>query len=213
MKIENEITGEIDEVIESYVGISLHICSDIKDFFAVDTEEKEILTRLNATTKILLKMEHTFEDYMQLIKDLGLEIPSKWKKHWTPAEEWSYYSIDQGGSVEGLGSYEELSRARFRKENYNAFPTMELAKKGVNASKLGRLILLWQYANDCLFEPVWNNKRSRKHYFYYSHNLERILVGDYFDFQDDILYFETEEQTKAFVDMYSEEIKKSMGVI
>ena len=71
MKIENEVTGEIAEVIESYVGIRLHICGDITDFFAVDTEEKEILTRLNATTKILLKMEHTFEDYMQLIKDLG----------------------------------------------------------------------------------------------------------------------------------------------
>ena len=213
MKIENEITGEIDEVIESYVGISLHICSDIKDFFAVDTKEKEITTRMNATTKILLNIEHTYKDYMKLIDDLGLEIPSKWKKHWTPAEEWSYYSIDQGGSVEGLESYEELSRARFRKENYNAFPTRDLAEKGKNLSKLGRLVLLWQYANDCLFEPVWNNKRSRKHYFYYSHNLERILVGDYFDFQDDILYFETEEQTKAFVDMYSEEIKKSMRVI
>ena len=59
MKIENEITGEIDEVIESYVGISLHICSDIKDFFAVDTKEKEITTRMNATTKILLNIEHT----------------------------------------------------------------------------------------------------------------------------------------------------------
>ena len=215
MKIENEVTGEIAEVIESYVGIRLHICSfeGITDFFAVDTKEKEIITKLNETTKILLKIEHTYEDYMKLITDLGLEIPSKWKKHWTPAEEWSYYSIDQGGSVEGLESYEELSRARFRKENYNVFPTRELAEKAVNLSKLERMILLWQYANGCLFEPVWNNKRSRKHYFYYSHNLERILVGDYFDFQDDILYFETEEQTKAFVDMYSEEIKKSMRVI
>ena len=212
MKKNTEITGEISELKGSKVEIRLHMFEGITDFFAVDTKEKEITTRMNATTKILLNIEHTYKDYMKLIDDLGLEMPSKWKKHWTPAEEWSYYSIDQGGSVEGLGSYEELSRARFRKENYNAFPTMELAKKGVNASKLGRLILLWQYANDCLFEPVWNNKRSRKHYFYYSHNLERILVGDYFDFQDDILYFETEEQTKAFVDMYSEEIKKIMGV-
>ena len=215
MKIENEITGEIDEVIESYVGISLHICSDIKDFFAVDTEEKEILTRLNATTKILLKMEHTFEDYMQLIKDLGLEIPSKWKKHWTPTLKEStlcYYFIDSKGQV-GVNSFSNSTFDNELVANFNIFPNKELAEKTINISKLGRLILLWQYANDCLFEPVWNNKRSRKHYFYYSHNLERILVGDYFDFQDDILYFETEEQTKAFVDMYSEEIKKSMGVI
>ena len=215
MKIENEIKGEIVEVKEGYIGISLHICSfdDIIDYFAVDIEEKEIITKLNTITKIILKIEHTFEDYMKLIEDLGLEIPSKWKKHWTPAEEWDYYSIGQGGNVEGLGNYGELSSARFRKENYNVFPTRELAEKAINISKLGRLILLWQYANDCIFEPVWNNKRSRKHYFYYSHNLERILVGDYFDFQDDILYFETEKQVKAFIEMYSEEIKKIMGVI
>ena len=75
MKKNIEITGEIAEVIESYVGIRLHICGDITDFFAVDTEEKEILTRLNATTKILLKIEHTYEDYVKLIADLGLEIP------------------------------------------------------------------------------------------------------------------------------------------
>ena len=151
---------------------------------------------------------------MQLIKDLGLEIPSKWKKHWTPKINENYFYVDPSGeicpdSIHKTG-YHKTDIKRY--ENYNAFPTMELAEKADNLSKLGRLILLWQYANDCLFEPVWNNKRSRKHYFYYSHNLERILVGDYFDFQDDILYFETEEQTKAFVDMYSEEIKKIMGI-
>ena len=169
MKIENEITGEIAEVIESYVGIRLHICSfeGITDFFAVDVEEKEIITRLNATTKILLNIEHTFEDYMKLIADLELEIPSKWKKHWIPAEEWSYYSIDQGGNVEGLKSYGELSSARFRKENYNTFPTRELAEKAVNLSKLDRLILLWQYANDCLFEPDWLDGLQYKYYIIY----------------------------------------------
>ena len=213
MKKNIEITGEIAERINNIVRVDIYLRGEKIDDFGIYLNRELISDYLEHNTDKFLGVENTYEGYMQLIKDLGLEIPSKWKKHWTPAEEWSYYSIDQGGSVEGLGSYEELSRARFRKENYNAFPTMELAEKAVNLSKLGRLILLWQYANDCLFEPVWNNKRSRKHYFYYSHNLERILVGDYFDFQDDILYFETEEQTKAFVDMYSEEIKKSMRVI
>ena len=215
MKIEIEVTGEIVEVIESYVGIKLHICSfeGITDFFAVDTKEKEIITRLNATTKILLKIEHTFEDYMKLIVDLGLEIPGKYRKHWTPSENETFYFVTQYSSVNMSFDDEELHKKAMLIKNYNVFPTRELAEKAVNLSKLERMILLWQYANDCLFAPVWNNKRSRKHYFYYSHNLERILVGDYFDFQDDILYFETEEQTKAFVDMYSEEIKKSMRVI
>ena len=59
MKIENEVTGKISDVTGSYVGISLHICSfeGITDFFAVDTKEKEIITKLNETTKILLKIK------------------------------------------------------------------------------------------------------------------------------------------------------------
>ena len=213
MKIENEVTGEISERLNNIIRVDIYLRGEKIDNFEIYLNSESISLYLEHNTDKFLGVENTYEGYMQLIKDLGLEIPSKWKKHWTPAEEWSYYSINQGGSVEGLASYEELSSARFRKENYNVFPTRELAEKGKNLSKLGRLVLLWQYANDCVFEPVWNNKRSRKHYFYYSHNLERILVGDYVDFQDDILYFETEEQTKAFVDMYSEEIKKSMGVI
>ena len=213
MKIENEVIGKIDEVIESYVGIRL--CGDITDFFAVDTEEKDILTRLNATTKILLKMEHTFEDYMKLIADLdlGLEIPESYKKHWIPAEEWDYYSIGQGGNVEGLGNYGELSSARFRKENYNAFPTRDLAEKGKNLSKLGRLILLWQYANDCLFTPTWKNNSQRKHFIKHDHINNTISCNFGITAQLDIVYFETEEQVEAFIEMYETEIKKIIGVI
>ena len=215
MKIENEITGEIEEVKESYVGIKLHICSfdGITDFFAVDTKEKEIITRLNATTRILLNIEHTFEDYMKLISDLGLEIPSVWKKHWIPAEEWSYYSIDQGGNVEGLGSYGELSSARFRKENYNAFPTRELAEKATNVSKLDRLILLWQYANDCLFEPDWLDGIQNKYYIIYDSRDKNVRYDYSMRQKSNNIHFETSEQAKAFIEMYSEEIKKIMGVI
>ena len=79
MKKNIEITGEITDVTGSYVGVRLHICGDITDFFAVDTEEKEIITRLNTVPKILLNVEHTFEEYMKLISDLGLEMPSEWK--------------------------------------------------------------------------------------------------------------------------------------
>ena len=212
MKIENEITGEIDEVIESYVGISLHICSDIKDFFAVDTKEKEITTRMNATTKILLNIEHTYKDYMKLIDDLGLEMPSKWKKHWTPAEEWSYYSIDQGGNVEGLESYGELSSARFRKENYNTFPTRELAEKAVNLSKLERLILLWQYANDCLFEPDWLDGIKQKYYIIFDSRDENACYDYNFRQKSKNIYFEKREQIKGFIDMYEAEIKELMNI-
>ena len=214
MKIENEVTGEIAEVIESYVGIRLHICSfdGITDFFAVDTKEKEIITRLNATTKILLKIEHTYEDYMTLIADLGLEIPESYKKHWTPAEEWSYYSIDQGGNVEGLGSYGELSSARFRKENYNIFPSRELAEKAVNLSKLERMILLWQYANDCLFEPDWLDDIQCKYFIIYDSRDKNACYDYNFRQKSNKTYFEKREQVKAFIDMYEAEIKELMNI-
>ena len=215
MKIENEVTGEIAEVKESYVGIRLHICSfdGITDFFAVDTKEKEITTRMNATTKILLQIEHTYEDYMTLIADLGLEIPESYKKHWIPAEEWDYYSIGQGGNVEGLGNYGELSSARFRKENYNAFPTRDLAEKGKNLSKLGRLVLLWQYANDCIFETDWLDGDTKKYFLKYDYIKEEVCHDYNVTIPSDTLYFEKREQVKTFIEMYETEIKKIMGVI
>ena len=215
MKIENEVIGEIDEVKESYVGIRLYICSfdGITDFFAVDTKEKEIITKLNETTKILLNVEHTFEDYMKLIADLGLEIPESYKKHWIPAEEWDYYSIGQGGNVEGLGNYGELSSARFRKENYNAFPTRDLAEKGKNLSKLGRLILLWQFVNNCLFTPDWRDSEQCKYYIMYNYKYSEMRINIDFSARQDKPYFQTREQAKAFIETYETEIKKIMGVI
>ena len=213
MKIENEITGEIVEVKEGYIGIRLHICDEITDYFAVDIEEKDILTRLNATTKILLKMEHTFEDYMQLIKDLGLEIPSKWKKHWTPIGE-GYFYVDSSGeicpySIHKTG-YHKTDWKRY--ENYNVFPTEELAEKATNVSKLDRLILLWQYSNDCLFEPDWLDGIQHKYYIIYDSRDKNACYDYSFRQKSNNIHFETSEQAKAFIEMYETEIKKIMGV-
>ena len=138
MKIENEITGEIAEVIESYVGIRLHICSfDNLDYFAVDIEEKEIITKLNTTTKILLKIEHTFEDYMKLIADLGLEIPESYKKHWKPTLKdgtlWCYF-VNSVGEIEG-NSFSNSTFDNNLVANFDIFPNKELAEEAVNLSK------------------------------------------------------------------------------
>ena len=213
MNINTKVTSAIHEKGE-YLTVDLFFNNPHVDRFIINIIKKEIILEMHIDTRRALNIDNTYEDYMKLLKDLGptnLEIPEEFKKHWTPKDNDTYYFLNRLGEVvldTDINSFFQIGIL----ENYNAFPTEELAEKSIKSSKLGRLILLWQYANDCLFEPVWNNKRSRKHYFYYSHNLERILVGDYFDFQDDILYFETEEQTKAFVDMYSEEIKKIMGV-
>ena len=212
MKKNIEITGEIADVTGSYVGIRLRICDDITDFFAVDIEEKEILTTLNTVPKRILKVENKFEDYMKLITDLGLEIPESYKKHWTLKKSalW-YYFIESKGQV-GLNSF---SNSKFDNElvpNFNIFPNKELAEKAVNLSKLGRLILLWQYANDCIFEPDWKNNSQRKYYIKHDHINNTTSYNYGITAQLDTVYFETEEQVKAFIEMYETEIKKIMGI-
>ena len=218
MKIENEITGEIAEVIESYVGIRLHICSfeGITDFFAVDVEEKEIITKLNTITKILLNIEHTFEDYMKLIADLdlGLEIPESYKKHWTPKTGEDYFYIDFEGEVcpnyiANFG-YNEVDQKRY--ENYNIFPTKELAEKATNVSKLDRLILLWQYANDCLFTPDWLDGIQYKYYIIYDSRDKNACYDYSLRQKSNNIHFETSEQVKTFIDMYEAEIKELMNI-
>ena len=212
MKIENEVTGEISERLNNIIRVDIYLRGEKIDNFEIYLNSESISLYLEHNTDKFLGVENTYEGYMQLVKDLGLEIPSKWKKHWTPAEEWSYYSIDQGGNVEGLESYGELSSARFRKENYNTFPTRELAEKAVNLSKLERLILLWQYANGCAFEPDWLDDTQYKYYIIYDSRDKNACYYYGITAQLDTVYFETEEQVEAFIEMYSKEIKKSMGV-
>ncbi len=217
MKIENEITGEIAEVIESYVGIRLHICSfDNLDYFAVDIEEKEIITKLNTTTKILLKIEHTFEDYMKLIADLGLglEIPESYKKHWKPTLKdgtlWCYF-VNSVGEIEG-NSFSNSTFDNKLVANFNIFPNKELAEKSIKSSKLGRLILLWQYANDCLFEPDWLDGIQYKYYIIYDSRDKNACYDYSLRQKSNNIHFETSEQAKAFIDMYEAEIKELMNI-
>ena len=214
MKIENEITGEIVEVKEGYIGISLHICSfdDIIDYFAVDIEEKEIITKLNTITKIILKIEHTFEDYMKLIEDLGLEMHGKYQKHWTPSENETFYFVTQYSSVNMSFDNEELHKKAMLIKNYNVFPTRELAERAINLSKLDRLILLWQYKNDCLFKPNFKNVDS-KHSVIYAEMDKELKADTTYTVREHKTYFETKEQVKTFIEMYETEIKKIMGVI
>ena len=114
----------------------------------------------------------------ELKKDIeaGGEIPKLSLAHWTPEKYSMVYSI-VGNEIIGQvrGDRAEIKKACL---SYNVFPTRELAERAENLSKLDRLILLWQYKNDCLFIPEWNNI----------------------------------EQAEKFVNIYSKEIKKIMGV-
>ena len=213
MKIVWEIKGEIKEIKKGYTAVRLHIGENITDFFAVNIEEKQIVTTLNTVPKLILKVENKFEDYMKLITDLGLEIPESYKKHWTPKEStlW-YYFIDSIGQV-GVNIF---SNSIFDNElvtSFNIFPNKELAEKAVNLSKLGRLILLWQYANDCIFEPDWLDGIQQKYYIIHDSRDKNARYDYSLRQKSNNIHFETSEQAKAFIEMYSEEIKKIMGVI
>ena len=93
------------------------------------------------------------------------------------------------------------------------FPTRELAEKSVNLSKLGRLILLWQYANDCAFEPDWLDDIQYKYYLVFDSRDKNACYDYSFRQKSNNIHFETSEQVKTFIEMYETEIKKSMGVI
>ena len=214
MKREIEITGTLKIDSEKEIVVDLFSNGVKLDWFELNYKHKSINVELSNDIGKILKVDvNDYFDYIKLLDELGLEIPESYKKHWIPAEEWDYYSIGQGGNVEGLGNYGELSSARFRKENYNAFPTRDLAEKGKNLSKLGRLVLLWQYANNCLFEPDWKDGDTKKYFIRYDYIKEEVCHDYNVTIPSDTLYFETVEQVKTFIEMYETEIKKIMGVI
>ena len=114
---------------------------------------------------------------MQIIKELELEIPKSYRRHWTPKTGEDYFYIDFEGEVcpNYISSYFGYNEGdRRRCENFNMFPTREFAEKEVNLSKLGRLILLWQYANDCLFEPDWKDGDTKKYFIRYDYIKEEV---------------------------------------
>ena len=83
MKISVEITGKIENIEKNIIGIQLYIKNKPISYFIINVEIKKILRTMNHTTKNFLNTEDSFENYMKLIKDLGLEIPcsSTYEKH------------------------------------------------------------------------------------------------------------------------------------
>ena len=186
------------------------------DFFTLDLESETVEIHVEKSIGVLLGMRRgVYEGYIKLIADLGLEIPSKWKKHWTPKTGQKHYYIDFEGDIypNGISSNFGCNEVdRRRRENFNMFPTKELAEKGKNLSKLGRLVLLWQYANDCLFEPNWKNDDQPKHSVIYVETYKELRVGTEYIVREHKTYFETSEQVKTFIEMYDKEIKELMNI-
>ena len=212
MKIENEITGHVKIHTSSRLQIELRIKDEQVDFFTLDLEAETVVIHVEKSTRVLLGMRRVYEDYIKLIADLGLEMPSEWKKHWTPSENETFYFVTQYSSVNMSFDDEELHKKAMLIKNYNVFPTRELAEKAVNLSKLERMILLWQYANDSLFEPDWLDGIQQKYYIIYDSRDENACYDYNFNQKSKNIYFEKREQVKAFIDMYEAEIKELMNI-
>ena len=217
MKIENEITGHVNIHTSSKLQIELCIKDEDEqvDVFVLDLVNKEVQTHLENSTRLLIGMNQSYDAYLKLINDLGLETPKTIKRHWTPKTGEGYFHFDSSGRIFSdsinKNGYHETDIKRY--ENYNAFPTRELAEKGVNLSKLDRLILLWQYANDCIFEPDWLDGIQNKYYIVYDSRDKYVCYDFSLRQKSNNEHFETSEQVKAFIKVYDEEIKKIMGVI
>ena len=213
MNINTKVTAHISKNGE-YLTVYLYFNNTRVDHFIVNTIEKEIIFGMQRDTKVSLNIEDTYEDYMKLLKDLGptnLEIPEEFKKHWTPKDNDTYYFLNRLGEVvldTDINSFFQIGIL----ENYNAFPTEELAEKYIKSSKLGRLILLWQYTNNCIFTPDWDNFDQQKHSIIYDELYKDLRVDMSYVVKGDKVYFETEEQAQAFIDMYEAEIKELMNI-
>ena len=211
MKIENEITGHVKIHTSSRLQIELRIKDEQVDFFTLDLEAETVVIHVEKSTRALLGMRRVYEDYIKLIADLGLEIPESYKKHWTPTHSQKYYTIDMFGDIQD-SRFSNCDFSTKLLKSYNIFPSRELAEKAVNLSKLERMILLWQYANDCLFEPDWLDGIQQKYYIIYDSRDENACYDYNFNQKSKNIYFEKREQVKAFIDMYEAEIKELMNI-
>ena len=210
MKIENEITGHVKIHTSSRLQIELWIKDEQVDFFTLDLEAETVVIHVEKSTRVLLGMRRVYEDYIKLIADLGLE-PESYKKHWTPPHSQEYYTIGMFGDIQD-SRFSNCDFSTKLLKSYNIFPSRELAEKAVNLSKLGRLILLWQYANDCILTPDWRDSEQCKYYIMYNYKYSEMRINIDFSARQDKPYFQTREQAKAFVEMYKKEIKDTMEI-
>ena len=216
MKKEIEITGTLKIDSEKEIVVDLFSNGVKLDWFELNYKHKSINVELSDNIGKILKVDvNDYFDYIKLLDELGLEIPKSYRRHWKPTLKdgtlWCYF-VNSVGEIEGNW----LSNSTFNNKlvaNFNIFPNKELAEEAVNLSKLERLILLWQYANDCLFEPTWKNNSQRKYFIKHDHINNTISCNFSITAQLDTVYFETEEQVEAFIKVYDKEIKKIMGVM
>ena len=151
-----------------------------------------------------------FRGYKAFLGLLGIEVPKLSLAHWTPAKNSNVYVITDSEIEHASSDRAEIKKACL---NYNVFPGLALAEGAKNLSKLDRLILLWQYKNNCLFEPNWKDVDQPKHSVIYVEMYKELRADTSYTVRNNKTYFETKEQAEKFISVYDKEIKKIMGVI
>ena len=142
---------------------------------------------------------------------IKIEREKGFKTHWVPEGAVRIYFININGKI-GDRNYPHFLNTNIDDvNNYNVFPDESLAKRAVNVSKLGRLILLWQYNNNCLYTPDVKDKKNR-YTIKFSSIQDKLVCVEVSYTQGDLVYFETEEECEAFIEMYKDEIKELWGI-
>ena len=201
------------------------------DNCVIDFENQRICSHFSPKIEKILNLpeegyyaERSFNAYVALLYKFNIELPatSSNKPHWKPTENGEFfYKVNELGGCfcteyQGLpeNAGEEMDFTLYDNyliSQYNAFPTQELAEKAANLSKLDRLILLWQYSNDCLFKPEWRVS-SVKYYITYYWGEKKIVASLTRIEQANIAYFESKAQAEKFIIRYEKEIKELLGI-
>ena len=215
MKLDWEITGEAKGVNSNNVfSVELFLNDSSVGFLNMNLGTERVDNSLDFESSMIFDffdIAENFRGYKAFLGLLGIEVPKLSLAHWTP-EKYSKVYVIVGNEIIGQvsGDRAEVKKACL---NYNVFPELELVKRAKNLSKLDRLVLLWQYKNDCLFTPDWNNFAQLKHSVIYIQMYKELRADTIYTVREHKTYFETAEQVKTFIKAYDKEIKKIMGVI
>ena len=214
MKLDWEITGEAKGVeIYGVFSVELFLNDSSVGFLNMNLETERVDNSLDFESSMLFDffdIAENFRGYKAFLGLLGIEVPELSLAHWTPKENSTVYIITDSEIGQVSGDRAEVKKACL---NYNVFPSLELAERAINLSKLDRLILLWQYKNDCLFVPDWKDDDQPKHSISYNSVEDIVIIEPGYSIRQVKTYFEKRKQAVKFIKAYDKEIKKIMGVI
>ena len=218
MRLDWEITGEAKRVAYNNAGnavftVELFLNEESLGYMNLGLDNERVGNSFDEFGRYFLEyfdVAENFRGYKAFLGLLGIEVPKLSLAHWTPAKNSNVYVITDSEIEHASSDRAEIKKACL---NYNVFPSLELAERAKNLSKLDRLILLWQYKNNCLFTPDFKNVDQPKHSVIYVQMYKDLRADTIYTVREHKVYFETSEQVKAFIKVYDKEIKKIMGVV